>query len=178
VDLRTPESVIRKQLHALDIRQAVYQFDDAIKVLTTHVVFWNDRTANQDLRTLVMQLLQIGADQLIRPTGESRVKLIDVSESARILMPAADLARHLAGVDEGAADASPTDDDVDLLQIPADRRDAGGVLLQANLQEAWERLNEANVEALYIEAVTAPGIRRVYGVLTRTMIERVYLPTV
>jgi hypothetical protein len=30
------------------------------------------------------------------------------------------------------------------------------------------------VEALYVERVTAPGIRRVYGILHRSMIERTY----
>lgn len=107
--------------------------------------------------------------------------LIDQAEDPRVLMPAADLARFLeanpppeAAIAEGdEGDAAETL--IDLMKIPADRRQSAPVLLQATLHEALERLKQADIDALYVEAVTAPGIRRVYGVLTLRMVERVYL---
>jgi hypothetical protein len=48
------------------------------------------------------------------------------------------------------------------------------VHLQETLQQALERLDAGEGEALYVERVTAPGIRRIYGILTRQMVESSY----
>ncbi len=105
--------------------------------------------------------------------------LIDQESSSRLLMPAADLARYLqanpADEPEQQGEEASSPAPIDLTEIPADRRESGAILLQATLHEALERLKQSDVEALYVESVTAPGIRRVYGVLTRPMIERIYL---
>ncbi len=82
------------------------------------------------------------------------------------LMAAVDLARFLQEAD----DSEP----VDLLSIPARRMDVAAINLQATLQEALELLNRRTVEALYVERMTAPGIRRVYGVVTREQVDSAY----
>jgi hypothetical protein len=93
--------------------------------------------------------------------------LIDGDSGPAGLLRAVDLA--------GFLDASGTDEAVvDLWQIPAERHNVAAVNLQATLQEALERLESASAEALYVERMTAPGIRRIYGILTREMVESSY----
>jgi CIC family chloride channel protein len=62
----------------------------------------------------------------------------------------------------------------DLYAIPGERLQVASIDLQANLQEALDRLNASSVEALYVSRLVAPGIAHVYGVLTRERIERSY----
>lgn len=83
------------------------------------------------------------------------------------LMPALDLLRYLK------SDAGAVQNELDLLEIPGRRIDVAPIYLQATLQEALEKLN-GGVEALYVERMTAPGIRRIYGVLTREQLESAY----
>lgn len=83
------------------------------------------------------------------------------------LMPALDLVRYLK------TDAGSAGNEIDLLEIPGRRVDVAPIYLQATLQEALERLN-GGAEALYVERMTAPGIRRIYGVLTREQVESAY----
>ncbi len=82
------------------------------------------------------------------------------------LLPAADLVHALAEHPQAPA--------VDLLQIPADRRDVAPIALEATLQEALERLRSSEVEVLYVTRPAAPGILRIYGVLTESHIEQSY----
>jgi len=105
------------------------------------------------------------AEALLR--DEPEWLLIQGEEQPVSLMPAVDLVRFLKteeGKDLG---------EIDLLQIPGQRIDVAPIYLQATLQEALERLN-SGVEALYVERMTAPGIRRIYGVLTREQLESAY----
>jgi H+/Cl- antiporter ClcA len=91
--------------------------------------------------------------------------LIDRDRKPQALMPALDLARYLG--------ESP-DRTIDLLQIPARRLQLVPIHLQATLQEALEALERSGAEAIYVERMIAPGIKRVYGVLTRDQIESAY----
>lgn len=93
--------------------------------------------------------------------------LIQGDERPIGLMPAVDLVRFLK-TGEGV-----TVSQIDLLEIPGQRIDVAPIYLQATLQEALERLN-SGAEALYVERMTAPGIRRIYGVLTREQVESAY----
>lgn len=83
------------------------------------------------------------------------------------LMPALDLLRYLK------SEAGAVANELDLLEIPGRRVDVAPIYLQATLQEALEQLNQG-AEALYVERMTAPGIRRIYGVLTREQLESAY----
>lgn len=85
------------------------------------------------------------------------------------LMPAGDLARAVS-TEEG--------EQIDLMQIPASRRNVHKISLHASLHEAAESLNSHHVEALFVTRMTAPMIERTYGILTRETIESHYrLPT-
>ena len=82
------------------------------------------------------------------------------------LMPAADLARHIQG--DNVADV------IDLNEIPAERQDVTAVDFQATLQEALHALDESGMEALYVTRRTIPGLSRIYGIVTRSDINRHY----
>ncbi len=83
------------------------------------------------------------------------------------LLPAMDLARY---AEEHGADAEESST-IDLMDIPALRQQLAPVNLQATLQEAVERLDSTQADALYVWRMTAPQVRRIYGVLTRNDIE-------
>ncbi|MFM1892547.1 MAG: hypothetical protein RLZ44_1624, partial [Pseudomonadota bacterium] len=95
--------------------------------------------------------------------------LVDVDGSPKALLPALDLVKHL----ESAA-VEEQGEAIDLLEIPAQRLQVAPVHLQETLQQALDRLQHTGVEALYVQRMTAPGITRIYGVLTRAMLESTY----
>jgi len=65
-------------------------------------------------------------------------------------------------------------EELDLLEIPAQRLDLAPIHLQATLSEAYERLLPSDVDALYVEHTTAPMIRKISGIITRDAIESYY----
>lgn len=91
--------------------------------------------------------------------------VIDGDERPDLLMPAVDLARYLEDSES---------ESLVLTEIPAQRYQLAPIHHQATLQEAMERLNKAGAEAIYVEQSTVPGLKRVYGILTRGRIESAY----
>ena len=63
--------------------------------------------------------------------------------------------------------------EIDLLEIPAKRRDLSHTDVLASLKDALDLLNESGKEALYVTA-RGSGPELIYGVLTREAIERSY----
>jgi H+/Cl- antiporter ClcA len=90
-----------------------------------------------------------------------------------LAMKAADLARWLL---EHTEDDELIDKDgmMDLLEIPGQRLDLSPIHLQATLSEAYERLNEDLVDALYVVHGRRPNQKRISGIITRDAIERYY----
>lgn len=117
------------------------------------------------------------ARELLRQ--EPKWVLINNSSGQPIsLLPSAELARYL---DENETMFQEAEDDpmqermmVELLEIPAQRKDVAPLYFQATLQEALDRFSESNTEALYVERTSAPMIHRVVGVITRADIENYY----
>ena len=89
-------------------------------------------------------------------------------EKPMVALPAADLVRVL--MDEHWLEQ----EELDLLEIPAQRLDLAPIHLQATLSEAYERLLPSDVDALYVEHTTAPMIRKISGIITRDAIESYY----
>jgi chloride channel protein, CIC family len=81
------------------------------------------------------------------------------------LMPAGDLARAVSTAE---------DESIDLMQVPANRRNIHKISLHTSLHEAVEVLNQYDADALYVTRMTAPMIERTYGILTRESIESHY----
>lgn len=92
--------------------------------------------------------------------------IVDKDGAPAYLMPGIAVASHLS--------QSPDDQEIDLLEIPADRLELTPVHLQATLQEALDILRASGTDALYVQRPIAPGIHHVYGVLTRGRIESAY----
>jgi len=84
------------------------------------------------------------------------------------LLPAADLARFLA--------KNPQAGDIDLLEIPAQRLDLVHTNILATLQEALDLLNKTGKQALYVTGARGAAQNKIYGVVTREIIERSYRP--
>jgi H+/Cl- antiporter ClcA len=105
------------------------------------------------------------AEQLL--SGEPEWLLVGTPPDLE-LMAAVDLVRYLQ------QRPPPAGGEIDLMEIPAQRRDVAAVHLQATLQEALEVLDREGAEALYVQRMTAPGIYRIYGILTREGVESAY----
>jgi len=95
--------------------------------------------------------------------------LVSEDRDSRVLMPAAELAKFLE-----STDAAEGVQEIDLLSIPANRLQIAVIQLQANLQEAQAMFQDSGAEALVVERMTAPGIRRVYGILLPETLDKSY----
>lgn len=120
-------------------------------------------------RKFVVLNQQISAQQAMSTLKDSPEWVIITRDRNPIaLMPASDLARAVTVKDMG------DDTEIDLMQFPASRRDIHKISLHTSLHEAYKALGEHHVEALYVSRMNAPMIERIYGVLTREMIEAHY----
>ncbi|WP_027960507.1 chloride channel protein [Halomonas halodenitrificans] len=63
---------------------------------------------------------------------------------------------------------------VDLLEIPGVRLELAPIGLQATLSEAFSKLNDSMLDALYVEHGHRPKQKRISGIITRGAIERFY----
>jgi len=109
--------------------------------------------------------------EAIRQLENEPVWIIVTEENVPIsLMPAADLARYIAELDDSETNKAP----LDLLRIPAERLETETLDFTATLQEAYDYLNKEDAEALLITRRTIPGIDRVHGILTNKEIDQSY----
>ncbi len=92
--------------------------------------------------------------------------IVQEDQQVIAMLPGADLARHMQ--------QTPDAQSIDLMEIPAQRRHITPIDLQANLQEAYDALHQSKADALYVHWTVAPGIERIYGVLTQQDIEATY----
>ncbi len=74
----------------------------------------------------------------------------------------------------GYLEVEQEQEEIDLMEIPGTRLQLAPVHLHETLQEALEKLDKGEGEALYVRHMSAPGIWRVYGILTREQIESAY----
>lgn len=100
--------------------------------------------------------------------------LVIDAEDGQVLMPAAELVRFLDAREPTGDGVAEGDRQIDLLAIPAQRLQLVPIALHANLDEAGKLFDESAAEALVVRRVTADGHYRVYGLITREIVERSY----
>ena len=108
--------------------------------------------------------------------SEPKWLVVEGSSGPTGLLPAVDLARYMedtkTSATDGEEDTAP--EQIDLMDIPANRRDIAPVQYQATLEEALNEFDQTSVEALYVQRHVAPMIQRVYGVVLKSDIESYY----
>lgn len=94
------------------------------------------------------------------------------------LLPTVDLAHYLEENEKDLLEGEqhPIKERIliDLLEIPAQRKDIASLYFQATLQETLDRFTETKTEALYVERTSGPSISRVLGIVTRSEVENYY----
>lgn len=110
--------------------------------------------------------------------SEPKWLIVEGANGPTALLPSVDLARYLddhAPPEAGDnADTDPPEEVIDLMEIPANRRDIAPVQYQATLEEALNEFDHSQAEALYVQRHVAPMILRIYGVVLKSDIERYY----
>ena len=108
--------------------------------------------------------------------SEPKWLLVEGSNGPTALLPAVDLARYLEDTEKlvRAEELDELPETIDLMDIPANRRDVSAVQYQATLEEALDEFEASNAEALYVQRHVAPMIQRVYGVVLKSDIESYY----
>jgi len=91
--------------------------------------------------------------------------LVIKTDKGNLLLPAADLARYLE---------ESGDDEIDLLEIPAQRLELAPIRQQATLQQAHSQLQDKEAEALYVIRPLGASADRIFGIVTQQDIERGY----
>ncbi len=125
------------------------------------------------------------AEELLETTP--RWLLVQENKAALFLMPANDLARYIMSIKEkeilkrqaikeGEENTIGTEKElsIDLIKIPADRQDIAAVYLQGTLDQALDTMDRESVNAVYIFRTTSPTTEKIYGILTREVIESHY----
>jgi CIC family chloride channel protein len=107
--------------------------------------------------------------------SEPRWLIIEGNNGPITLFPAVDLVRYLEDLEEHIqVGSSEVPNILDLMAIPASRRDLAPVQYQATLEEALNEFETTNAEALYVQRHVAPMIQRIYGVVLKSDIESYY----
>lgn len=107
--------------------------------------------------------------------AEPKWLVVEGSSGPTSLLPAVDLARYLEDSEEMKLDEeTEPSESIDLMDIPANRRDIAPVQYQATLEEALHEFETTSAEALYVQRLVAPMIQRVYGVVLKSDIESYY----
>ncbi|WP_341581297.1 chloride channel protein [Marinobacter metalliresistant] len=107
--------------------------------------------------------------------SEPKWLVVEGSNGPTALLPAVDLARYLEDTEKLVSEEEiEPPESIDLMDIPANRRDVAPVQYQATLEEALDEFESTNAEALYVQRHVAPMIQRVYGVVLKSDIESYY----
>ncbi|PAU71750.1 chloride channel protein [Vreelandella alkaliphila] len=132
----------------------------------------------------VMERHLVRTDRMITPDQARRLLetnpvwlVIERSsvEKPVLALKAAELARWLLEHDEALQDEAPPEDEfIDLLEIPGQRLEMAPIGLQATLSEAFLKLQDNALGALYVVHGYRPKQQRISGIITRGAIERYY----
>ncbi len=116
-------------------------------------------------KAFVIVQKEMNRQQAINVISKGPHWLVISRDECNLLMPAADLARHLEENDE---------ETINILEIPSKRRQLASVYQQSTLQQALKILDESEAEALYVIRPIGSSADRIYGIVTRQDIEEAY----
>ncbi|UZJ44587.1 chloride channel protein [Marinimicrobium sp. C6131] len=130
------------------------------------------------VRSLMHRRFSQAPRELTRSQARELLKLKPewiILQDKNLLIEPASLAQHLEALEADTDTAPPPEDAeageyLDLLAIPARRVEMIAISPRANLYEAWQALNQSQVDALYIPA---PG-GGIAGLVTRDQLESYY----
>lgn len=114
--------------------------------------------------TLCAQHLDYETANVLIQENPHWLLITDTSRKPLFLLRAWDLRSFLEGHKQVKT--------INLQEIPGRRLQLSSLPTRSTLQEALERLNETNAEALYVQRQSGG---RIYGILTRGQVERTYL---
>jgi CIC family chloride channel protein len=146
---------------------------------------YRDDPVAQSLRRLAVTSVMNSSFALVQPQltrqqaeavmAEHPGWLIVKCEGEMLLMPGADLARYL---EETHAERLIQNEDpgleIDLQELPSKRKQLAAVSSQATLQQALKILDESDAEALYVIKPLGSSADKIFGVVTRQIIEEAY----
>lgn len=124
----------------------------------------------------IMNLNTESSMQVITPEQGDRLaapgmEWIVIENDDPVILPATDLQNYLMEIRNTGSPVS----EIDLMEIPAKRLQAGYIDMRATLDTAREQFSNENIEALCIRSTDAtPGATRIYGVLTRQHFKNLY----
>lgn len=119
-------------------------------------------------RRLVVLPRVVSCDRLKASLAEEPRWVLTTDSEQTMLVPVTDILKFL--------EQQEAVQEIDLLELPAQRLQATPIDIRATLREALVALRRSGAEALSVVQVTAPGIYRYYGVVTRQEIDSQYLP--
>jgi hypothetical protein len=146
---------------------------------------YRDDPVAQSLRRLAVTSVMNSSFALVQPQltrqqaeavmTEHPGWLIVKCDEERLLMPGTDLARYL---EQTHAEKLKQDGDpelkIDLQELPSKRKQLAAVSSQATLQQALKILDESDAEALYVIKPLGSSADKIFGVVTRQIIEEAY----
>ncbi len=107
--------------------------------------------------------------------SEPKWLVVEGSAGPVAMLPSVDLARFIEHLENrNAEDGKLLPETIDLMEMPAHRRDIAPVQYQATLEEALDQFEATHAEALYVQRQVAPMIQRIYGIVLRSDIESHY----
>lgn len=118
-------------------------------------------------RKIALLPRQVEADEVDRALQNEPVwVLIREADSPQLALAGVDLAL--------ARKQSPDAEQLDLLELPGERRTLVAVDMRATLEEARQLLHDSGKEMAYVISQNVPGLPRIYGVLSRDEVEGSY----
>ncbi|MCK7545548.1 chloride channel protein [Marinobacter bryozoorum] len=113
------------------------------------------------------------ARELLR--NEPKWLVVEGNNGPSALLPSVDLARFMEHLRHRQAEEDkPLPEIIDLMEMPANRRDIAPIQYQATLEEALDQFESTQAEALYVQRHVAPMIQRIYGIVLKSDIESYY----
>ncbi len=100
--------------------------------------------------------------------------LLEKDDKPTQIMHAAALANYLQEQQNSTDQPEGPPSSINLFEIPGKRDNITAVLMSATLKEALDAMNRSHSDAVYVHRMNAPGIYRIYGVITRSDIEQFY----